>query len=384
MPTNPPPVIILADFVTGRITGGHQSDYLAALETAVAPLGTVTIAPYRDGDRRVGDLPRISPKTSRLGRYWESLRFFYRLFGNRRLQLVLFPSPEFRDFLVFFLASLLRVSRHNTIALFVFRRDAAGIVGRRSWKSRLIDRMVKWLAKRHYLYPVSDSKVALRYWEVLTGLSGSLVSIPVRQPAIVKPPKSPAEPLVIGLIGLFRLEKGAPLYDRVTETALASGTPAKVILQLNASGNAEEERLAAELRRKWQDAAKVEIINEHLDSERYAALLGSLDILVLPYDVASYGVGTSGIMFETLALGGVVAATRFEWGLERFQDHPNVIWMEDVEPATIQSALKEAAQLALAGPKAQIPDDFSETWHATIQRALAGLPKSRFDARPGC
>ena len=373
--------IIISGFVTGRITGGHQSDYLAALEAAISPLGASTIAPYRDGHTDVADLPRISPKTSRLGRYWASLWLFHKLLGNRRAQLILFPSPEFRDFVIFFLASILRISRHTTIALFVFRRDAAGIVGRISWKSRLIDRMVRWLARHHYLYPISDSKVVLTYWETITGLPGSLVGIPVRRPATAKPPKQATDPLIIGLIGRFRLEKEAAAYDRVTEEAFAFGPPTRVILQLNASGNDEEERLAAELRRKWRGKEHVQIIDEHFDADAYASLLGSLDILVLPYDVARYGVGTSGIMFETLAMGGVVATTRFEWGIERFQDNPNVVWMNDAEPATIRNALKAAAKLVVSGPKVQLSDDFASSWHAAIQRALASLLESRFDAR---
>lgn len=374
-------VIIISDFVTGRITGGHQSDYLAALEAAVSPLDALTIAPYRDGHTDVANLPRILPKASRLGRYWASFWLFHKLLGNRRVQLILFPSPEFRDFVVFFLASVFRVSQHSTVALFVFRRDAAGIVGRVSWKSRMIDRMARWLARRHYLHPISDSQVALTYWETITKLPGNLVDIPVRRPPTAKAPKQAADPLTIGLIGLFRKEKGAAAYDRVTEEALALEPPATVILQLNVSGNDEEERLAAELHRKWQGAENVQIIDEHLDADAYASLLGSLDILVLPYDVASYGVGTSGIMFETLAMGGVVTATRFEWGIERFQGNPNVVWMNDVEPATIRNALKEAAKLVVSGPKIQLSDDFASSWHAAIQSALASLPKSRFDAR---
>lgn len=297
MPTRTPPMtsersssaaIILADFVTGRITGGHQSDYLAALEEALSPLGTVTIAPYRDGhaviQQALASLPKMPLTPSRFGRYFGSLWLFHRLLRNRRTQLILFPSPEFRDFVIFFLASVFQISRHKTVALFVFRRDAAGIVGRVSWKSRLIDRMTRWLSKRHYLYPVSDSRVALTYWEAVTGLPGSLVGIPMRRPSGARRPRQATDPLIIGLIGLFRLEKGAAAYDRVTGEALAFGPPAKVILQLNPSNMPEEERLAAELRRKWQDAGSVQIIDEHLNADAYASLLGSLDILVLPYD----------------------------------------------------------------------------------------------------
>ncbi|PCJ59139.1 MAG: hypothetical protein COA65_06820 [Rhodospirillaceae bacterium] len=95
---------------------------------------------------------------------------------------------------------------------------------------------------------------------------------------------------------------------------------------------------------------------------------------------ASYGVGTSGIMFEILAMDGVVVATRFEWGVARFGDNPNVVWLDDVEPVTIQNALKEAARLVASDSRAQLPDDFTSSWHAAIQQACASLPKKRFDA----
>ncbi len=216
-------VVFISDFVTGRIKGGHQSDYLAALEVAVSQFGAVTIAPYRDEYTDDAGFLQISPTASGFGLYWKRLRQFHNLLRNRQVQLILFPSPEFLDFVVFFGASILRVSKHSTVALFVFRRDAAGIIGRVSWKSRLIYRMVRWLAKRHYLYPISDSMACLTYWEAITGLQGSLVSIPIRRLPVVSPPKRAGDPLTIGLIGLFRLEKGAAMYDRVITEAFAFG-----------------------------------------------------------------------------------------------------------------------------------------------------------------
>lgn len=370
--------LTIVDTVVGRRPGGHQADYLTALEDALGPAGATCFAPFRRGANR--DL---------LSSRWKRLRFLlagYRALVARRTGYVfgegspstflLVPNPDFIDFFCAYFAVRLRWRPPTAIYLFVLRRSASGIVGHSGWKSRALEKIVRSLARSGHLHPVSDSRSALSSWERITGTHGSLVSIPVRQRPAGLPPRSSDDPVVFGLAGLFRPEKGAAYYRDVIEIALA--VPAEIRVQVPDPIEDPVFPEAARLRVKFGDHKAVRFLHGHLDNETFTEFVSAIDVLVLPYDVASYGTGTSGIMHEVLALGGSVVTTRFTWAVDTFEDHPSVFWLDALTAACLGKQMAAAAKWSLRcrdGTETAVrpdPDEFRHSWLKAIRNAGTG------------
>lgn len=99
-----PQPITIVDTVVGRRPGGHQADYLTALEEALRPMASETFAPFRGG-----------ANTALLSSRWRRLKFLLRQFrkliprrpSTGRATLIV-PNPDFIDFVAAFLAVRLR------------------------------------------------------------------------------------------------------------------------------------------------------------------------------------------------------------------------------------------------------------------------------------
>lgn len=368
--------IVIYDMVTGRVPGGHQEDYLAALEEALGQFRPLTFAPFRPMGG--GGQPQID-RSNRLRRWTISITAFLHYLNVPQRTLILVPNPSPLDFVLFALAAMLSRRRGKGTAIFMMRRDAAGIVGA-GLRARILDRIVRWLARDPAFAMVSDTRVAIDHWAKRTGRRISLISIPVRQPPATSP-RAPNALIVIGLIGAFRLEKGAEHYNRIISTALRCAKPAIIACQLSPNGLSQREQdLATDVARKWVSDLRVEIHCEHLDADAFAALLYSIDILVLPYDTAKYGPGTSGLMFEALAAGLIVLATRIPWGMREFADHPAMIWLDDLGTETLAQALLEALgrvgeMRGRNGTPVVASSVFAESWFAAIA-AQIGAPRT--------
>ncbi|PCJ59150.1 MAG: hypothetical protein COA65_06875 [Rhodospirillaceae bacterium] len=365
--------IVLADFLTGRVPTGHQEDYLLALETALADFNPVTVAPFRYPQLHApADVPTIE-RGNRIGRYLATFRVSMRYLNAPTPTLLIFHGPEFRDFIAFAAAALMRRRRGQGRGVFVMRRKAWAIVGRRGLKARLLDAVIKWMAPSRFFYMLSDSRSVMDYWLGCTGVDGPILSIPTRRP-VETVTRKPEDSVVIGLLGGFRLEKGASLYSAVIAMALGeSSTEVDCQISENAA-ESEEIALMRSLTNKWQGNPRVRFHCGHLDATAFARLLYSVDIVVLPYDAESYGPGTSGILFEALAAGRIVAITRIDWAVQEYADHPNILWLEDRNSDTIKAALKNATERVVTARKTgglSVPDtdQFKQTWCAALKDA---------------
>lgn len=365
----PPSRITIVDTVVGRRAGGHQADYLAALEDALRPLKTECFAPFRDG----ADTALLMSRRKRLKFLLCRFRALTRQSAPAPPVILVLPNPDFIDFVSAFFAVRLRWRAPAATFLFVLRRAAPGVVGRAGWKSRALEAIVRSLARRGHLHPVSDSRSALSAWERLTGVPGSLVSIPVRERPADVPPKSAEDAVVFGLVGLLRPEKGAAFYRRVIDIALSVPGPARIDVQLPDIADDAAFPEAGHLRTAYGGHGSVRFLNGHLDNQTFTRLVSGIDVLVLPYDVESYGTGTSGIMHEVLALGGSVVTTRFAWALEEFGDHPNVFWLDTMTAGHLADRMKTAAGHALrcrgGTTTAGGPDRFRQSWFDALRNA---------------
>lgn len=356
--------VVIVDFGTGRFVGGHNEDYLSALEQAVVALRPVVVAPFRHGR----ELGRVARYRLELLSY---LAYLGRHHGERTV--IISHSPEFRDIALFWLAVRLK-PWSDAVGLFLFRRSADGIVGHDNWRARFLERIVPGLIHSGHIYPVSDSRAALEHWTAGTGRTGTLIAIPSPLGSLGPHPRPTGGP-VVGLVGRLRIEKGARVYDRIIREILRIDGTATAKVQVSDGVEGELVEIATRLRRDWEGEPRVEILTGHLTPDAYANLIGSTDVVVLPYDPATYGSGTSGVIHDTLALGRVVLATRIAWAVETFADRDDVIWLQGTDPSAIQAGLEAAFRRAMilrVGVKIRPPDgDFAHDWLDAIQAAAA-------------
>jgi hypothetical protein len=212
--------------------------------------------------------------------------------------------------------------------------------------------------------------VAMNFWREKTGRDGHIISIPVRKAAQQKKPVS--APVTIGLLGVFRLEKGANHYDEVVAAALAAAQDVVVECQLSLHQHeARESELAMQLLTGWKENPRVRFHSGHLNNAAFSALLFGVDMIVLPYDATSYGTGTSGIMFEALMAGRLVAATRIAWGVAEFSENPNMIWLDDTSRQQLDIGIAQGLKMIRARRAAgeanqPVEDTFQASWVAAI------------------
>ncbi len=346
--------VTVVDFGTGRLPAGHQEHYLSSLESALSRWDVEVIAPFRDG----------TPGAGRPGAYVSETRTLARVLAKSGV--VVCHTPELRDFVAFAMAL---IPHSEAVGVFVLRRDAAGIVGRAGAKARVLEAIVRRLVAAGRLYPASDSRPALAYWQSRAATAaGSLLAIPPPPRRAFAPP--PRGRPVIGIPGVFRNEKGAAAYDTVVRAALRVRPEALVRVQLGEGGG--HHGLSQKLGDVWAGESRVKVSNGFRPPDEYAAGLAACDVVVLPYDVSSYGLGTSGVLHDAVELGCVALATPIAWAAERYTGDPRVVWLEDVRPESLERGIAEALARARElgrGPKASVVDTFAADWQGAIEAA---------------
>ena len=363
--------IALVDYLTGRLYGGHQEDYLLALEHALAPLAPIVVAPYRTAGGYLGRWRRLWHESTML---WRSLR-------DGRL--LVFHTPEARELLLLAVLAPLASWRTRPAAVAVLRRDATVMTGRSVWRTRLVTAAAAWLIRRGWLMPVSDSRLAAQYWYGIGSRPVSLIPIPVRSGSTVSQRTGVFR---IGLVGSFRLDKGADRYDAVIEAARRVAPEAEVICQVGAPVTSPEAELAAALLGRWLPSPGVKLLRNHLPAEEYDALLASCDLVVLPYDPDLFSSGTSGVMSDALTAGAVVVATPIMWAREEFASHSNIVWLAGRDGSDFERGIRlglDRARALRATPPVDTADRaaFASAWRQVVEDALVSRGASP-DWRP--
>jgi glycosyltransferase involved in cell wall biosynthesis len=126
-----------------------------------------------------------------------------------------------------------------------------------------------------------------------------VVPIPVVAPPMrTSPPSAPPRVLYAGVA---RAEKG---FTRLPELVAALRGRAHFVIQFGPLP-ATTEPLVRQAHRalRTMDRSNLELIEDSLSRDDYLALLASADLILLPYEIGSYGERSSGILAEALALG---------------------------------------------------------------------------------
>ena len=141
--------------------------------------------------------------------------------------------------------------------------------------------------------------------------------IPVRQaPASMeRAPGGPTIQVRVGYLGDARPSKGFDLLGPAILKALSSGPPTSAfVVQCSLGAGATGPASVAQLiRLNEQFGERLILLSQQLSEGEYARLLGSLDVVLLPYLDQKYGESTSGIFAEALALGTPVVVSDGTW-----------------------------------------------------------------------
>lgn len=370
--------VVIVDHLSGRGFGGHIEDYLLALEHALSDREPQVIAPFRDG--------RAVPRT-RAGMYRLQFSDYRRALKIRGgvSGAVIVHTSELSDYISCFVAaSTIRRSRRNR-CLFMLRRGpspaelAVGSVR----LGRLLINLVTRMIRRGVIIPTSDSRPALDAWEELSGSErGVLVALPPAPGSLTESDAESAtgaliepEGPLIAIAGRMRGEKGAASYPDVVSAALTEFPEAGVAIQVSGHDRIAE-TATAQLQHEYENDARVQLLDEHLSSGAYQALLKAADIVVLPYTVAAYGTGTSGVIGDALSLGASVVVTPIKWARDTFGDDPRVVWLDDPpQQQAIRDAIRSAVAISASSDAGEDAfEKFSASWHAALS-----VPPNRTD-----
>ncbi len=155
--------------------------------------------------------------------------------------------------------------------------------------------------------------------------------------------------------------------DPAVQYVVAGETHPKVRAQAGESYRDELMQLVAEL----GVSSAVQLDGRYLDARELAALVGSADVVLLPYD--SRDQATSGVLAEAVAAGVPVVATGFPHAVELLSGGAGIVVAHE-DPEAIAAALRtilSAAELSERMREAALRDASHTTWPAVADRFRA-------------
>jgi hypothetical protein len=333
--------VVLVDLMSSVVASGHTEEQLATLTGLFEADELTVIAPYLQGRAEESREGPAGIATS-----FRAFRSALKKSAGTRSVLVA-PSPSHVDFVTCWCAAMTMRPRDRAACLMIIRRDPVAIArNRHPLLGKVFARLVAHMMKRHLIYLAADSQIVLDSWlKLVPGSEGSVVGVTV----LPDPPQGstelellkPAGPLV-ALAGDMRDDKGAEHYPSITEAVLAEFPDGAIAIQTSESNDAGRSATAI-LKQRFASENRVQLISDYLSTDEYAQLMHAADIFVLPYDPVAYGGGSSGIVNDALASGGLVVSTPLPWARSEFAEESRVVWIED--PANVQqlrAALREA------------------------------------------
>jgi glycosyltransferase involved in cell wall biosynthesis len=179
---------------------------------------------------------------------------------------------------------------------------------------------------------LAEARRAIRLWSdtaelaadyaALSPLPVGVLPVAFRQDLMAaalaaRPARSPDSPITLGYLGNARPEKGFQHLPALAEGLLAHpihGGYVRFVVQcgLNIEGG-EPGIVAARDRLAGLPAGRIHLVDGVPDAAAYYALLAEMDIVLLPYEAASYRTRSSGILVQALAAGRPVVVPADTW-----------------------------------------------------------------------
>lgn len=162
----------------------------------------------------------------------------------------------------------------------------------------------------------TDSSRLAREYQILTGITPDIYPSPRVAPfsSSERPLKQADAPLVLSSLGPARFEKGIDLLQNAIKACFAKGfpRPVKFVIQWNQPILAGDGKLYEPDPELLADP-RVEFITRALDSGEYDAAIEATDLMLLPYQRASYYARISGVAVEAATAGIPMLYTRDTW-----------------------------------------------------------------------
>jgi hypothetical protein len=164
--------------------------------------------------------------------------------------------------------------------------------------------MAAWQASGHSRVRfAADNELLAGFLHRISGMPILLLPMPIRYPPLPGPAASRSGPVRFGFLGDGRPEKG--LHHFVTAALLQKDAPlpeAEFFIHVSN----QHGRNAGEILR---DVPNCQVLCRQVSNGDYWKLVGSCDVVVLPYDPRFYHIRGSGIVFEAMGMGKPVIVT---------------------------------------------------------------------------
>jgi glycosyltransferase involved in cell wall biosynthesis len=195
-------------------------------------------------------------------------------------------------------------------------RDQIAQIRRGLLRQTLLDVMIKFARHRVHFY--TDTSRLTDQYNRLNTFEFATIPIPVNRSfrPVARPTQT--QPLLVSYLGDARSEKGYHLLPQIVDTMLPELQ--RGVLRFAIQSNfafldpaVDSAAVVARSQLRRYPAQLVELHETPLDSNAYACLLMSSDVVLIPYDAERYYARSSGILVEALSAGIPVIVPAASW-----------------------------------------------------------------------
>ncbi|WP_139223499.1 glycosyltransferase [Methylocapsa palsarum] len=153
------------------------------------------------------------------------------------------------------------------------------------------------------LFFMTENAALGRLYQTEFGVDAKILPVPFGD---APPAASSRDAPTFGFFGYSKRDKGFHLLPRAIENCRKAGIAANFTIQLQHSGWEPETVAAEEALRK---VSGVRLIEGVLDEDAYIEETSQIDVMLLPYDPALFGMRGSGIFTQSVAAGRPLVAS---------------------------------------------------------------------------
>lgn len=178
---------------------------------------------------------------------------------------------------------------------------------------------------------------------------------------VVRPPRPPAHPPRVGILGGLRREKGSYLIHDIVRACRKHVNVSFLVHLLNNNLSADEVKRVSRVAKERH----VTVIRDAVPLPEYESALDSIDLGVFPYEVIPYRQRTSGVFGESVAYGKPVVATRGTWMAQQIEaGRAAGVIFDELEPEAIARAVAHC--VAELEPLTRTARAISDDWRRTV------------------
>jgi len=155
-------------------------------------------------------------------------------------------------------------------------------------------------------FTVENEFLARKYAEKF-GIEVDILPIPLSVP---EAERHRSGTIRIGFLGYAKSERGFHLLPEAIAASTRARGDLEFVVQSN-HGNADPRIVRAEA--ALADHPRIRLLRGQLSRDEYSGVFSTLDVLLLPYDPAHFGMRGSGVFAEAASGGYVVVASKRTW-----------------------------------------------------------------------